>query len=82
MRDIELMEGLKILSKYRKPGYWLEAEHDEIWVGNTDVPITKDDFKTMCNLGFILDIYFIENGKLTYSDYLNDEYNQDWYCYT
>ena len=85
MKDINLRDGLNILLKYRKPGYWLDAQHDELWLGNTEVPLDEKDFNDMLNYGFDLDGCSIENEDNeypTYSDYLNDENVSGWHCYT
>lgn len=48
-----LLEGMQIVAKYEKPGaYCVSAEHDQIWCGAYDLPLSDEDKKRMEELGW------------------------------
>ena len=77
MREYDLVEGLNILGQYRKPGFNLDAEHDVIGVGTTDIPLDEEDFDKLISLGFS-----ITDSDVEYSEYLDTRNTEAWYCYT
>ena len=53
-----IIEGLKIIEKYRPSKaspYHFRAEHDEIFVGSLDWPISEKDKKKLDELGWTAD---------------------------
>lgn len=57
MRKADLMRGLEILSKYWPDDdrCWLRPEHDEIFVGDDETPVSTDDLLELEKLGFELE---------------------------
>ena len=48
-----LIEGIQILMKYyKKDGWHLSAEHDEISMDPTDTPVEPADLERLCKLGW------------------------------
>ena len=85
MRDIDLYIGLGILLSYRRPGYNLDAQQDELWLGKTETPLEEEDFDKMIKLGFTVVECSIKDEEAefpSYSDYLNDKGESGWYTYT
>ena len=84
MRDIDIFEGLRILLGYRKPKC-IAAQHEEIWFGTTEVPLNEEDYNDMIKFGFTPCGCYIEDKKEeypSYQDYINDNGDTEWHCYT
>lgn len=69
MKLSSLIEGLKTLQSYYKgeDGYHVGAEHDQIYIYQTDRPLTPEDVQKMRDLGWFQpdqtqDEYNPENG--------------------
>lgn len=54
MKLSKFIEGLNILRPYYKDqdGYHIGAEHDQFYAYATDQPLTQEDQKRMCELGW------------------------------
>lgn len=53
-----IIEGLQIIEKSRpsnKNPYHFRAEHDEIFAGSLEWPMSKEDKKTLKKLGWVAD---------------------------
>ena len=76
MKLNELIEGLKILQKYydQPNGYNTGADHDVIYIYQTQKPVSEEDLKKLHEFGFFQSGYKLENG----------EYNPDegWQVFT
>lgn len=47
-----LIEALQIMSKYAKPDYPTNCEHDELYVDVNAALVSKEDLKRLDELGF------------------------------
>jgi hypothetical protein len=48
-----IIEGMQIVQRHSAPGtYCVAAEHDQIWCGAYDLPLTDDENKRMIELGW------------------------------
>lgn len=54
MKIASLAEGLQIIAKYadERNQYCVQAEHDELWVGDTSWPLTVAERDRLEELGF------------------------------
>ena len=54
MKLSNFIEGLKTLQPYYEggDGYHIGAEHDQFYAYKTDKPLTPEDQKRMCKLGW------------------------------
>ena len=50
----EVLEGMEIIGKYYddKDDFHVSAEHDQIYLDNTDRPICEEDLQTLDQLGW------------------------------
>jgi hypothetical protein len=80
MKTDDLIEGLKILDKYRdKPGgYNIGAEHDIIYAYPTDRPLTAEDVRRMDELGWT------QEGRVVDGEWKPEYYSaeESWAAYT
>ena len=54
MRLADILEGMQIIAKYAGDDqYCVQAEHDELFCGSTDLPLTEEDKKRMKDLGWM-----------------------------
>ena len=77
----ELLDGLNVLRPYYvdPDGYTIGAEHDQIYAYSTDRPLTKEDVKRMCDLGWFQEDVEVDDDK----DFGPDNYNpeESWSAY-
>jgi hypothetical protein len=59
----ELIKALQILLKYGNPDYPTHCEHDELFVDISPELVSKEDLKTLDELGFFPNDY---NGFSSY----------------
>lgn len=60
MKTKDVLAGICILTKYMKDpdrGYYIGAEHDQLYFFATDMPVKPDDLQTLLALG-----WFQEDG--------------------
>lgn len=75
MNLANLIEGLAILSKYFNDpsGYYVQADHDVIYITATNIPVQLRDVELLYELGFF------QKGEDTLDSYDPDK---DWQAYT
>lgn len=79
METVNLVRGIEILSKYRKSGDDIGADHDVIYLYPGDERLSDDDIKEMIRLGFYQERETPEDGgDFAFNDYLEDE---SWWAY-
>lgn len=52
MKLANIIEGMQIVAKHSKDQYCVTAEHDQIWCGAYDLPMTEEEKKRMEELGW------------------------------
>lgn len=58
MTTTNIIEGLQLINKSKPEGksdYHFRAEHDEVWAGSLDWPMSNEDKKRMEELGWNAD---------------------------
>lgn len=58
MTTTNIIEGLQLINKSKPEGesdYHFRAEHDEVWAGSLDWPMSEEDKKRMEELGWHAD---------------------------
>jgi hypothetical protein len=49
----KIVEGMQIIARHvPADAYCMQAEHDQIWCGAYDLPLTEDEKKRMEDLGW------------------------------
>lgn len=49
----KIIEGMQIIARHAKAdSYCVQAEHDQIWCGAYDLPLSDDEKKRMEDLGW------------------------------
>jgi hypothetical protein len=49
----KIIEGMQIIARHTKPdAYCVQAEHDQIWCGAYDLPLTSEEKSRMEELGW------------------------------
>ncbi len=49
----KIIEGIQIIARHaQSDDYCVQAEHDQIWCGGYDLPLTDDEKKRMEELGW------------------------------
>ena len=79
-KALDLAEGIKLTAQYRdKPGYDCSAEHDVMYLHNTDKPMSREDIQKMIDFGF-----HQEDVGDSCTDYCVDDYDHEesWVFYT
>ena len=51
----DLLEAIKIFSKYSDAKYPTNCGHDSLWVNVDEAVVSKEDIKTLDKLGFFVD---------------------------
>lgn len=52
MKIDNLIEGMQIISKYSTDRFCVHAEHDQIYCGHVDLPLTDEEKDRMKELGW------------------------------
>ncbi len=52
MKLANIIEGMQIIAKYTKNEYCVHAEHDQMWCGEYDLPLSEEDSNHMNRLGW------------------------------
>lgn len=55
MKLANIIEGMQIIAKHTKDQYCVQGEHDQIYCGEFDLPLSEEEKKRMSELGWFED---------------------------
>lgn len=53
MKILEIIEGMQIIAKHTKDQFCVQAEHDELFCGDSELPLSDEEKARMKELGWM-----------------------------